>query len=228
MKKLFLLAAMMVATLSASAQARFQPGTFTIQPRLGGTGSMWSNAQDMYIEGNEVEPTASGGSFIGVDVEYYLSERFSLAAGLNWAEAGCGWENYKYYVDGIKMKVEETAQRNGYINMPLTANWYVAKGLALKTGIQLSFLTNAELYTLTKFKQSGVKHTLITSDKNKDAFKTFDLAIPIGISYEFKIPIVLDLRYNIGLLDVNKKNLFGDESLHNMQATFTVGYKFKL
>ena len=41
MKKLMMIAAMMVAAVSANAQ--FEPGTFSIQPKVGGTISKVSN-----------------------------------------------------------------------------------------------------------------------------------------------------------------------------------------
>ena len=64
----------------------------------------------------------------------------------------------------------------------------------------------------------------------KDQFNKFDLSIPVGISYEFKVPIVIDLRYNIGLTKVNKvDNLFGNKGdSRSHTCTLTVGYKFKL
>ena len=40
---MFLMAVLVMATLSVSAQSRFDQGTLTIQPRIGGTASMLSN-----------------------------------------------------------------------------------------------------------------------------------------------------------------------------------------
>ena len=89
----------------------------------------------------------------------------------------------------------------GYLNIPLTVNYYVVNGLALKAGVQPGFL--------------------IAKDKNDDA-KKFDLSIPVGASYEYQ-NFVFDARYNIG---VTKVADHGDG--YNNVIQITVGYKFKL
>ena len=60
----------------------------------------------------------------------------------------------------------------------------------------------------------------------KDACKKFDVSIPVGVSYQFKAPVTLDLRYNIGLTKVNKES--ADKDLKNNVVQLTVGYKFAL
>ena len=59
----------------------------------------------------------------------------------------------------------------------------------------------------------------------KDECKKFDVSIPVGVSYQFKVPIVIDARYNIGLTNVNKES---DVNCKNQVFQLTVGYKFKL
>ena len=230
MKKILLMAAAaMMTAVSASAQARFDQGTFTLQPRIGGTGSMFVNALDMQAGSKTVESTATGGSFIGIDLEYYLSRRLGLAAGINYSGAGTGWKDYDYTGNGgVKMEVKETAWKTGYINVPVTINWYVLKGFALKTGLQFGFLTSADNYSRTEYTTGGVDYTLTAENGIKDDFKKFDVSLPIGLSYEFKVPIVLDLRYNIGLTNVNKNATANGKDYSNIQAALTIGYKFKL
>ena len=83
-------------------------------------------------------------------------------------------------------------------------NFYVAKGFALKIGLQPGFLVSAD---------------------NKDAFESFNLSMPIGLSYEFKNGITLDLRGTPGLTAVNK-NSNSDWKLRSDCSTLTIGYKF--
>lgn len=45
----------------------------------------------------------------------------------------------------------------------------------------------------------------------------------MGISYTFKMGLVLDLRYHIGCTDLLKD---GDYKLTNRVATLTVGWRF--
>ena len=66
MKKFFVIAAMMVAAVSANAQ--FEPGTFSIQPKLGGVGSMLSNTPNLRLGDNvKLDKTAVGGVLIGAE-----------------------------------------------------------------------------------------------------------------------------------------------------------------
>lgn len=228
MKKFFLVAVMTVAAITASAQTRFEPGTVTLQPRLGGTGSLFINAPDMTVNGHTIESTATEGNFIGIDLEYYLSNRLGVAAGINFSGAGTGWKSYDYASGSINCEVKETAWKTSYINIPVTLNWYVLKGFALKTGLQMGFLVDADFYSRTKYSTGGSDYTLIQEYGNKDEFNKFDIAIPIGLSYEFKFPLVIDLRYNIGLTKVNKNDTPDGKDYQNMQAALTLGYKFKL
>ena len=65
------------------------------------------------------------------------------------------------------------------------------------------------------------KYTYEEIDKKN--FESFDLSIPIGLSYETD-NIVIDGRYNLGVTKVNK---VGDSS-KNSVIQFTLGYKFAL
>ena len=47
-------------------------------------------------------------------------------------------------------------------------------------------------------------------------------------SYEFKIPICIDVRYNIGITKVNKESEPGYKDSKNQMASITIGYKFGL
>jgi len=96
MKKLMMIAAMMVATVTASAQ--FEPGTFSLQPKLGGTGAMLSNMPVLDTQGAggvnlKSDKTATGGFIIGGEAEYQFTKVFSLAAGVNYAQQGSGWKD---------------------------------------------------------------------------------------------------------------------------------------
>lgn len=99
-----------------------------------------------------------------------------------------------------------------YINIPILANVYVAKGLAVKLGLQPGFNVNSSV----KSKGDGV-----TVDADVDV-KTVDLSIPIGLSYEFN-NFVIDGRYNWGVTKVHS-----DLDCKNSVFQFTIGYKLPL
>ena len=202
MKKLFLLMAMMVTTIAV--QAQHEEGDITIQPRVG---ISYSNITD----GNKWKLNIA----YGVEFEYYLAEQFSLACGVLFTNQGC---KYDVYSDDNKV-TDETIKLNLYYGtLPITANYYILPGLALKAGIQPAFRVKANVV------QGSEK---LDFDKMVAAFygndvkmNKFDLSIPVGLSYEFK-GITLDARYNFGLTKLTSDG----DNLYNKVFVVTLGYK---
>ena len=200
MKKMFLVASVLM--LSVGAFAQHEVGSFTIQPKVG------LNIAN-YTGSDESDPRI--GLAAGAEFECQLTEMFSLSTGLLYSMQGSvatGTEQ------GIKVK---TTAKTDYINIPILANIYVAKGFALKLGIQPGFNVNSGY----KASAMGVDVSGSLSDLGVD-IKSFDFAIPVGLSYEFN-NFVIDGRYNIGVM----KMVENDDS-KNSVFQFTLGYKFNL
>ena len=196
MKKMMMMLIMATVAMTASAQNTLRDnGTFTLQPKVGiGIGRL-SGEWKTY---SGVEDKSRVGLVAGVEGEYYVNDWLGIAAGLSYAQQG-----WKMEGNGLK----ETFKYD-YLNVPLTGNFYVAKGLALKTGVQFGFLVNGKI-----------------EDKDiKDECEKLNLSIPIGISYEYS-DFVLDLRYNIGLTKTNKDD---GNKLRSDLLQITLGYKFAL
>ena len=222
-----MIAAMMVAAVSANAQ--FEPGTFSIQPKAGLGVSWLSNMPNLPLDeaglyGVTIDKSPIGAGLIGVEAEYQLAPKFSLAAGVDYALQGSGWKDTDISANGIKYELSEAKLELGYVHVPVTANLYLFKNFAVKAGVQFGFLTNAS--SKAKVKVDNVT-TETDIDVKKD-LKKVDISIPIGISYQFNVPIVLDLRYNLGLTKVNKESEPGEKDLKNNSVMLTVGYKFAL
>ena len=122
MKKLFMIVAMMVATLSVSAQ---EAGQMFIKPMAGGTFST--------LVGDVDDVKGKIGLVGGAEFGYNINETFGITAGLLYTMQGC------------KDKDVDANFNLDYINVPVLANVYVAPGLALKAGPQIGFLTRAKL-----------------------------------------------------------------------------------
>ena len=229
MKKTLLMAAMMVASLSASAQ--YEAGTLSIQPRVGVVGATLTNMPSVQLTelGNKkLDSEPLGGFFFGADAEYQLADKFSLAAGLNFSQAGSAWENYNYTSEGVKYEVKDSKVELGYINIPVTASYYIWKGLAVKSGVQFGFLTSAKVKSTIKASEGSTKASVDMDEDFKDNCEKFDISIPVGLSYEFDNHLVIDARYNIGLNKVNKDSAPGVKDSKNGVFTLTIGYKIKL
>ena len=183
MKKFMMMVAMAFATLTASAQA--EAGTLTLKPLVG------INVANI-TDGNG---DAKVGLAAGAELGYQLNESFAVTAGAIYSMQGAKYE-------GVKLNLD-------YINIPILANYYITKGLAVKAGIQPAFKVKSE-----------AKADVVSVDM--DGFKSFDLSIPVGLSYEVS-DFVIDARYNWGMTKV----LEGFDS-KNTVFQFTVGYKFAL
>ena len=184
--------------LSLGAFAQFAPGTLSIQPKVG---LNIANVTDS--EG--ADPRL--GLVAGAEFEYQVTDMFSLSAGALYSMQGA--------------KVDESGVTStlklDYINIPILANVYVSKGLAVKLGLQPGFNISSKISA----KSGGNSVTIDAADAGFD-IKSLDLALPIGLSYQFD-NFVIDGRYNFGLT----KLIDGDSSKNSVfQITF--GYKFAL
>ena len=186
----------MMATVGANAQHR--EGDYSIQPRIGVTFSTLTNTDDAKMKLNLA---------YGVEFEHYITEQFSVAGGLLFTNQGTKFN-------------DDSALNNYYCALPLTANYYVLPGLALKAGLQPAFRVktnmkaNGQTYDIDKVMEYLFEDTDVKMNK-------FDLSIPVGLSYEYN-GITLDARYNFGVT-----KLFSgiDDAVRNQVITITLGYK---
>lgn len=205
MKKLLTLLAVMAFTVTA--QAQHEQGDFTIQPRVGITISKFTDADKSKVN-----------FAYGVEFEHFFADQFSWAAGLLFTNQG---GKYTEIYDETNKKNDLTLNIY-YATIPITANFYVLPGLALKAGIQPAFRVKAK----AKMGDNTYDYDRMMDlwknwfgEKTEDMNK-FDLSIPVGLSYEFN-RITFDARYNIGLTKLIK-----GEDIHNKVFVLTLGYKF--
>lgn len=205
MKKLLTLIAVMAFTVTA--QAQHEQGDFTIQPRVGITISKFTDADKSKVN-----------LAYGVEFEHFFADQFSWAAGLLFTNQG---GKYTDIYDETNKKSDLTLNIY-YATIPITANFYVLPGLALKAGIQPAFRVKAK----AKMGDNTYDYDRMMDlwknwfgEKTEDMNK-FDLSIPVGLSYEFN-RITFDARYNIGLTKLIK-----GEDIHNKVFVLTLGYKF--
>ena len=196
-----MIAAMMVAAISANAQN--EVGQLTLMPKAGINIST--------ITGDGVNKKSKVGLVAGIEAEYGISEKFGLQFGLLYSMEGCksdlviatGEGASAFRAEGVKWNLD-------YINIPIMAQYYVVKGLAVKAGIQPAF---------------NVRHkgSVDGNTANIEGVKSFNFSIPVGLSYEYQ-NFVLDARYNIGVTKLLKD---ADQG-RNSTFAITLGYKFAL
>lgn len=198
MKKLFLMALMAFIATTASF-AQWSVGSITVQPKIGINGANITDADNS---------DSRIGLVLGGEFEYRVSPIFSLSAGALYSMQGC-----KGTAEDEDGNTGDVSLKLDYINVPILANVYVVKGLAIKLGIQPGFNVRHKATATV----SGVNVTT-----NLPGIKSVDFSIPIGVSYEFN-RFVIDGRYNLGVT----KLIDGADSKHSV-FQFTFGYKFSL
>jgi len=197
MKKIMMIAVMAVCCLTANAQKmRHSAGDITIQPMIGFSVGTFRGE---YTSSTETGNEARVGLSIGAEAEYYTSvDWLSISAALKYEQLGWKWKKNS---DPVKLD---------YINIPIMANFYVAKGFALKAGLQAGFVVNDN-----------------AKDFMADGCKTFNFSMPIGLSYEFNNGITLDLRGGYSFTRVDKFDT-NDFKYYCDGGSLTIGYKFEL
>jgi hypothetical protein len=129
MKKIMMIAAMMVAVLSANAQN--EVGQVTLKPMVG------LNLANITNYDGKIKV----GVAAGVEAEFGITESFGITAGA------------LYSMQGAKDKdVSDYKTTLGYINIPILANAYLFKGFAVKVGVQPGFLVSAK----EKYSNGGI------------------------------------------------------------------------
>lgn len=191
---------------SVGAYAQHAVGSFNLQPKVG------VNIANL----TEFNDAKSRVGFVGgVEGEYQVTDLFSVSGGLLYSMQGAKHDVVIGKLLGANSKVTSTTKLD-YINVPIMANVYVAKGLAVKLGVQPGFKVNAS-------QKVDVETPIVDYDKSGDIkAKGFDFSIPVGISYEYA-NFQLDARYNWGL---TKTFEYGKSK--NSVFQITLGYKFDM
>lgn len=191
--------ALMAFIATTASFAQWSVGSITVQPKIGINGANITDADNS---------DSRIGLVLGGEFEYRVSPIFSLSAGALYSMQGC-----KGTAEDDDGNTGDVSLKLDYINVPILANVYVVKGLAIKLGIQPGFNVRHKASATV----SGVNVTT-----NLPGIKSVDFSIPIGVSYEFN-RFVIDGRYNLGVT----KLIDGADSKHSV-FQFTFGYKFAL
>ena len=199
MKKILVVAALMLSSVSTFAQHAV--GSFNLQPKVGVNIANLTEVKDS-------DPRI--GLAAGVEGEYQASDIFSVSAGVLYSMQGAKQE---YSV--LKQTFKNTYKLD-YINVPIMANVYVTKGLAVKLGVQPGFMVSGSENSKLNIPVASIGGT------HDVKAKSVDFSIPVGLSYEYN-NFQLDARYNWGLTKA-----FENGKAKNSVFQITLGYKFDL
>lgn len=146
---------------------------------------------------------------IGGLVEIPLRGKFAIQPELLYSSEGADWSLGN---EGRKIKLD-------YIRVPLMAKYYIIEGLSAEAGPVFGFLVSAD-------KEDHNEDTDITFNYRKDFYKSFDTALGIGASYLLDMGVFFSLRYNKGLININKDRFSQDYKYQNNVFQVSAGYSF--
>jgi opacity protein-like surface antigen len=156
---------------------------------------------------NYADITNSGGSpivsyHLGVFLKYKVSDKIGIQPELLISGQGVKVYNGEFYFK--------------YINAPLLFKYYATKKFNLEFGPQLCFLYSAES------KAFGANATVDVSNRVNNN----DYSLVFGAGYDVDKNISIDLRYNIGLSQVQSNLAPNESASKNSVFQFSLGYKF--
>ena len=157
------------------------------------------------------------GFHIGAIAEIPLKDKLFLQPEILYSSEGSTW----------KWGLGESKTKLDFIRLPVLAKYYFIEGLSAEAGPVFGFLINAKR---EEFDPSKTYNVFVIRDVINE-YKTIDAALAIGATYRLNMGIFFSLRYNKGLLNINKGytgELFDYRPAKNQSNVFQVsaGYSF--
>lgn len=232
MKRFFFLSLFAIAFMAVSAQKKV--GTLSVMPKVGLCLANISNSNISYdLTGDNANVAAKyrAGFTGGAELEYQFQLQCSFSIGALYALQGCRYKDFSNEVSGQAGSYSgcsNMAMGLHYLQVPVLVNVYLTKGLAIKAGIQPAFLLGAKAkYDVTDFVVGADGGAVYETPRHvrtniKGNFRSTDLSMPIGISYEYS-NVIMEARYHLSLTKVEKHI-----NSKNRWFTFSVGYRLNL
>jgi hypothetical protein len=200
MKKLIMMAVLFMTALTVSAQ----PGEnkLTIKPAAGVNFATFTSDKDAKTK---------TGFTLGAEAEYGETGNMSLSLGVFYSQMGA-----KSSISGSK---DDLNWNFDYIAFPLLQNYYLAKGFAVKAGVQGGINIRKKVSMGSESMDFNEFGKLLTPEAK---LKTFDAGVVLGLSYEVK-GVTIDARYYLGTTKVMDN--YNDK---NSVISLTIGYKFNV
>jgi len=132
---------------------------------------------------------------VGALVEIPISEKMAVQPELLYSSQGSKWG---FNTVGNNLKLD-------YVNLPVMVKYYVIEGLSAEAGPLAGFL--------------------LSTNANKEDFKSLDIAIGIGASYKIMGNLLVGLRYNKGIMNINNDPDLNGSNQNNVFQV-SVGYAF--
>ncbi|MCB9201950.1 MAG: PorT family protein [Flavobacteriales bacterium] len=198
MKKLFLIAAVAVSTVVFGQETKFGAKAGVNLANLTGD-----------VENSDMKV----GFYVGGYANIGITEVFSFQPELLYSAQGAKFEE-----SGSGYSYEEKLNLS-YLNIPLMLQYELAEGFKAEFGPQVGFLLSAK----DKWEGSYAGESESGDEDVKDAFKSIDFGLNIGLNYELESGLNFGARYNVGLSNIADED---DVDVKNAVISAGVGYTF--
>lgn len=153
------------------------------------------------------------GFFAGVWGSFEVLKSLIVQAELNYSAQGNKILYNATDPMGRDLGKEKVSYRLNYINLPILVKYEHACGVFIETGLQAGLLLNAR-------GKSSMNGTL---DIKQD-YRSFDLAWPIGAGISLNNGLGVNIRYNLGLINLFDRGYY---EVHNRVLQFGLFYELK-
>src|SRR5690606_9650619 len=133
------------------------------------------------------------GFHVGAVAEIKFNDKFSIQPEVVYSTQGAKISQTLPIIGEV-----ESTIKNDYINVPIMAKYYFIEGFSVELGPQIGFLMKSEA-------ESGDKTT-----DTKDAYKSIDFGLGVGLAYDMPMGLFVGARYNLGLSDIRENTNVGD------------------
>lgn len=156
---------------------------------------------------SHLQTKVRSGANVGLGAEYlFPNEIAAVETGVYYAMQGA-------YIKGtVAGHYLTTFLKNDYLNIPVLAKAYVYNGFNVFAGPQFGFNVKDKITMEYGGKELGEVNTT-------DYVNNFDLAILLGVGYQFESGLFVNANYNFGLLAVFKEDNFtisGENAAHTI------------
>lgn len=156
---------------------------------------------------SHLQTKVRSGANVGLGAEYlFPNEIAAVETGVYYAMQGA-------YIKGtVAGHYLTTFLKNDYLNIPVLAKAYVYNGINVFVGPQFGFNVKDKITMEYGGKELGEVNTT-------DYVNNFDLAILLGVGYQFESGLFVNANYNFGLLAVFKEDNFtisGENAAHTI------------
>ncbi len=217
--------------LTVSALAGFSQITFI--PKAGVVLSTIHQSKD--LKSDDVSVSSKIGFVFGAGLELKISEKFTLQPELLFIQKGYKVEESYYFEEArVASDVENKANiRLNYLELPIMFkmkfnNFYINAGPSFSYGIGGNFESEVSTFGVTESETSKVKFGKEPDNNDGDNFyydNAFDLGVQLGAGIKVG-PVVIDLRYGLGLSNLNDKpkSFEGSYAFQNRALQLSVGF----